>query len=134
MSAFVVSIVMSSRRRSGTVDDGYGERIRGSGDSSARLVPLTEQDLAIATGASQATVAAWLDGIAAPEGAHADRLIELAVIVQRLARTMTADAIPGRLNTAVPVLDGQRPLELIAGGQYERVARVVASFESPVFT
>ena len=97
-------------------------------------VPLTEQDLALAIGASQATVAAWLDGIAAPEGAHADRLIELAVIVQRLARTMTADAIPGRLNTAVPVLDGQRPLELIAGGQYERVARVVASFESPVFT
>jgi hypothetical protein len=97
-------------------------------------VPLTEQDLALATGASQGTVAAWLDGIAAPEGAHADRLIELAVIVQRLARTMTADAIPGWLNTAVPVLDGQRPLELIASGQYERVARVVASFESPVFT
>src|SRR5512132_780453 len=73
-------------------------------------VALTEQDLATATGASQATVAAWLDDIAAPEGAHADRLIELAVIVQRLARTMTADAIPGWLNTAVPVLDGQRAL------------------------
>ena len=50
-------------------------------------VALTEHDLA-----------AWLDGIAAPEGAHADRLIELAVIAQRLARTMTADAIPGWLN------------------------------------
>ena len=47
---------------------------------------------------------------------------------------MTADAIPGWLNTAVPVLDGQRPLELIASGQYERVARVLASFESPVFS
>ena len=69
-----------------------------------------------------------------PEGAYADRLIELAVIVQRLARTMTADAIPGWLNTAVAVLDGQRPLGLTASGQYERVARVVASFESPVFT
>jgi hypothetical protein len=65
---------------------------------------------------------------------NADRLIELAVIVPRLARTMTADAIPGWLNTASPVLDGHRPFELIAGGQYERVARVVASFESPVFT
>jgi hypothetical protein len=96
-------------------------------------VPLTERDLAIATGAPQATVAAWLAGAAAPEGAYADRLIELAVIVQRLARTMTADAIPGWLNTAVPVLDGQRPLELIAAGQYERVAQVVASFESAVF-
>jgi hypothetical protein len=45
-----------------------------------------------------------------------NRLIDLAVIVQRLARTMTADAIPGWLNAAVPVLDGQRPRELDAGG------------------
>ena len=44
-----------------------------------------------------------------------NRLIDLAVIVQRLAPTMTADAIPGWLNAAVPVLDGQRPLELNAG-------------------
>jgi hypothetical protein len=29
---------------------------------------------------------------------------------------MTADAIPGWLTTAVPVLDGQRPLERDAGG------------------
>jgi hypothetical protein len=28
---------------------------------------------------------------------------------------MTTDAIPGWLNAAVPVLDGQRPLELNAG-------------------
>jgi hypothetical protein len=28
---------------------------------------------------------------------------------------MTADAIPGWLNPAVPVLDGQRPLKLDAG-------------------
>jgi hypothetical protein len=42
-------------------------------------------------------------------------LIELAVIVQRLARTMTAEAIPGWLDAAVPVLDGRRPLELNAG-------------------
>jgi hypothetical protein len=31
----------------------------------------------------------------------------LAVIVHRLARTMTADAIAGWLNAAVPVLGGQ---------------------------
>ena len=44
-----------------------------------------------------------------------NRLIELAVIVQRLARTITADAIPGWLNAAVAVLDGQRPLKPNAG-------------------
>jgi hypothetical protein len=125
---------MSSRRRSGTVDHGMASAYADQAIDLRDSVSLAEQDLAIATGASQATVAAWLAGIAAPDGAHAGRLIELAVIVRRLARTMTADATPGWLNTAVPVLDGQQPLELIAGGQYERLARGVASFEAPVFT
>jgi hypothetical protein len=35
------------------------------------------------------------------------------VIVQRLARTITTDS--GWLNAAVPVLDGQRAVELNAG-------------------
>jgi hypothetical protein len=49
-----------------------------------------------------------------------------------LAPTMTADAIPGWLNAAVPVLDGQRPLELNAA-PYQRVAPVLASVKSRVF-
>ena len=44
---------------------------------------------------------------------------------------MTADAIPSWLNAAVPVLDGERPLEPTRA-PYERVARVVASFKSRV--
>jgi hypothetical protein len=91
---------------------------------------VSEDDLA----AELDAVRGWLDGRAAPTRPQADRLVELAVIVQRLARTMRPDAIPGWLNAPVPVLDGRRPLELIAGGDYERVARVVSSFESPVFT
>ncbi len=95
---------------------------------------VSEHDLAAVTGADLDAVRAWLDGRAAPTRPQADRLVELAVIVQRLARTMRPDAIPGWLDTPVPVLDGRRPLELIAGGDYERVARVVSSFESPVFS
>jgi hypothetical protein len=95
---------------------------------------ISEHDLAAATGADLDAVRAWLDGRATPTRPRADRLIELAVIVQRLARTMRPDAIPGWLNTPVAVFDGRPPLELIAGGDYERVARVVSSFESPVFS
>lgn len=95
---------------------------------------VSEHDLAAVTGAGLDAVRAWLNGRAAPTRPQADRLVELAVIVQRLARTMRPDAIPDWLSTPVPVLDGHRPLELIAGGDYERVARVVSSFESPVFS
>jgi DNA-binding transcriptional regulator YiaG len=76
---------MSSRRRSGTVDNGMASADADQAIHLRDSVSLTEQDLAIATGGRQATVVAWLEGIAAPEGAHADRLIELAVLVQRLA-------------------------------------------------
>jgi hypothetical protein len=48
-----------------------------------------------------------------PRRRRPNRLIELAAIVQRLARTMTTDS--GWLNAAVPVLDGQRVVELNAG-------------------
>ena len=52
------------------------------------------------------------------------------MIVQRLARTMTADAIAGWLNAAVRYsTDSHRSSR--AGG-YERVARVAASFKSRV--
>jgi hypothetical protein len=95
---------------------------------------VSEHDLAAVTGAEAETVRAWLDGRAAPTGSQADRLVELAVIVQRLARTMQPDAIPGWLNTPVPALAGRRPLELIADGAYERLARLVSSFETTVFS
>ena len=62
---------ISSRRRSVTVDDGMAGAYADQAIHLRDSVPLTEQPRDV-TGASQATVAAWLDGIAAPEGAHAD--------------------------------------------------------------
>jgi Protein of unknown function (DUF2384) len=120
-----------------TGDTVGGEMASAYADQAIQLrefASVSEHDLAAVTGAGLDAVGAWLDGRAAPTRPQADRLVELAVIVQRLARTMRPDAIPGWLNTPVPVLDGRQPLELIAGGDYERVARVVSSFESPVFT
>jgi hypothetical protein len=119
-----------------TGETGWGD-MRAYADQAIQLrefASLSEHDLAAVTGADVDAVRAWLDGRAAPTRPQADRLVELAVIVQRLARAMRPEAIPGWLNAPVPVLDGRRPLQLIASGDYERVARVVSSFESPVFT
>ncbi len=116
---------------------GNGGMARAYADQAIQLrefASISEHDLAAVTGAEPDAVQAWLDGRSAPTRPQADRLVELAVIVQRLARTMRPDAIPGWLNTPIPVLDAHPPLELIARGDYERVARVVSSFESPVFT
>ena len=122
------------RRHGGTVGDGMASAYADQAIQLREFASVSEHDLAAVTGAEPDTVRAWLDGVAAPTGSQADRLVELAVIVQRLARTMRADAIPDWLNTPVPALSGRRPLELIADGAYERLARLVSSFETTVFS
>jgi DNA-binding transcriptional regulator YiaG len=48
-----------------------------------RLVPLTERDIARATGAGVSTVSAWLHRTRAPSGRRAERLVELSAIIER---------------------------------------------------
>jgi hypothetical protein len=98
------------------------------------LAPLDEADYARATGAPLETARTWLRGEHSPSGEHADRLVELAVIVQRLSGVLKPEAIPESLNSAVPVLDDDTPLERIARGDSDAVARVVSGFESPGFS
>jgi transcriptional regulator with XRE-family HTH domain len=50
-----------------------------------RLAPLTERDIARATGAGVSTVSAWLHRTRAPRGRRAERLVELSAIIERLA-------------------------------------------------
>ena len=54
--------------------------------------------------------------------------------MQRVSRALTPEAIPTWLNAPVPLLDGDTPLERIAGGDYETVASMVSGLESPGFS
>jgi transcriptional regulator with XRE-family HTH domain len=92
---------------------------------------LSVADLARATGADETTVRAWLRGSRSPSGARAERLAELSSIVERLARVMRPDYIPVWMRKPVPLLDDEKPLDVIATGDYRRVSRVVAGLESP---
>jgi transcriptional regulator with XRE-family HTH domain len=99
-----------------------------------RLAPLTERDIARATGASVPTVSAWLHRTRAPRGQRADRLVELAALVERLAAVLQPDYVPVWLNRPLAALGHRKPLEVIAGGGYEDVSRIVAGLEAPTFT
>jgi Protein of unknown function (DUF2384) len=66
-----------------------------------------------------------------PSGAHAERLVELSVIVERLVRVMQPAYVPVWMRKPIPLLDNDKPLDVIAEGDYRRVSRVVASLESP---
>src|SRR5215207_11684508 len=92
---------------------------------------LSAADIARATGANETTVRAWLRGSRSPSGARAERLAELSAIVERLARVMQPTYVPVWMRKPVPLLDDDKPLDVIAAGDYRRVSRVVAGLESP---
>jgi uncharacterized protein (DUF2384 family) len=99
-----------------------------------QVAPLTARDIARATGAGQSTVEAWLARTRGPSGARAQRLVELAAIVEQAARVLRAEAIPVWLNKPVPALDHDKPVEVIARGDYRRVADLLAGLETASFS
>jgi hypothetical protein len=56
---------------------------------------------------------------------------EISAILDRLPRVMRPEFIPVWLASPVDALDGRRPLDLLARGEHDAVARVVSSLESP---
>ncbi len=97
-------------------------------------VPLSERDIARATGADEATVRNWIDRKAAPAGDEANRLSELIAVVDEMALNVKVDSIPGWLTTEVPALDGASPADLIAGGGYRRVMSLAVGLSAGAFT
>ncbi|SRR6266511_1678763 len=92
---------------------------------------LSDALIAKATGARPSTVRDWFAGRSSPTGTRAERLIELSEMMDRLARVMKADYIPIWLQRPVPVLDDEKPIELLARGDYRPVAEVIAELEYP---
>jgi transcriptional regulator with XRE-family HTH domain len=86
---------------------------------------LSDREIAAATGAKPSTVRDWLNGRSSPTGLRAARLIELSEI---------ADRLPVWLNRPIEALDDDKPVELLARGDYRRVAQLIAELEYPGVT
>ncbi len=96
---------------------------------------MSEAQIARATRADRATVAAWLERREAPGGLQAQRLTELVAFVQEMARNMRGETLAGWwLDGQVDVLDGANPLDEIAGGRYERMIQLALGISHGVFT
>lgn len=92
---------------------------------------LSDREIAAATGARPSTVRDWLNGRSAPTGTRAARLIELAEMTDRLRRVMDPAYIPIWLTRPIEALDDDKPVELLARGDYRRVAELIAELEYP---
>jgi transcriptional regulator with XRE-family HTH domain len=91
---------------------------------------LTPADIARATGADESTVRAWLRDDQSPSGQRAERLAELSAIVERLVQVIEPEYVPVWMRKPVGLLDDEKPLDLIAAGEYRRVSRIISSLES----
>ena len=92
---------------------------------------LTDQTIAAATGAKPSTVRGWLAGRSEPTGERAERLIELAEMIKRLALVVRPESIAVWLKRPILALDDEKPIELIARGEYKRVAKLISEIEYP---
>jgi DNA-binding transcriptional regulator YiaG len=72
-------------------------------------VRMSEVQIARASGADLATVQAWLERREAPDGLHAQRLIELVAFVQEMALNVRGDALAAWLDGTVDFLGGATP-------------------------
>jgi uncharacterized protein (DUF2384 family) len=90
---------------------------------------LSVGDVARATGSDDSTVRAWLNETRSPTGERAERLAELSSLVERLANLMAGDYIPVWLRKPNPLLEDDKPLDVVAEGGYRRVSRLIASLE-----
>ncbi|MFL5953788.1 MAG: hypothetical protein ACJ76I_06745 [Gaiellaceae bacterium] len=92
---------------------------------------LSDTLIARATGAAPSTVRGWLARTSSPSGIRAERVAELAALVARLARVMDADYIPVWLSKPIEALDDEKPLDLIARGDYRFVSAALRNLEHP---
>ena len=92
---------------------------------------LSDVQIGRAVGAAPSTVRDWFALRSSPRGKRAERVAELAEIVDRLARIIDPDYIPVWLSRPIEALDDRKPLDLIAQGKARQVARVVSELESP---
>jgi len=92
---------------------------------------LSDVQIASAVGAAPSTVRDWFARRSSPSGKRAERVAELAEIVDRLGRVMEPEYIPVWMARPIEALGDRKPLELIARGKVRQVARLVSELESP---
>lgn len=61
-------------------------------------------------------------------------MAELSAAVERLALVIDPDYIPVWLRKPIFALDDEKPLDVLARGEYRRLSRVISELESPTFT
>jgi transcriptional regulator with XRE-family HTH domain len=94
---------------------------------------LSYEDIARVVGSSPRSISRWARGDADPRSRSRDRLLETAAVVNELSSVVASDAAHVWLFTPNRFLDFDRPIDLIAEGQYRRVLAAIEALADGVF-
>lgn len=86
---------------------------------------LTNAELAKITGVKARQVQHWAAGTHRPQGEAKDRLLELHYILERLRDVYTIEGTDIWIHGRNRDLGGEKPIDLLAAGQFERVLTAV---------
>jgi hypothetical protein len=86
---------------------------------------LTNAELAKITGVKVRQVQHWAAGTHRPQGEAKDRLLELHYILERLRDVYTTEGADIWIHGRNRDLGGEKPIDLLATGQFERVLAAV---------
>jgi hypothetical protein len=87
---------------------------------------VTQVDVAAVTHVSDRAVRGWRSGDIRPD--RYDRLAQLRELVLLLSDSLTQRGVGQWLHAKNRLLDGERPVDLLAEDRYEEVRRAAASF------
>lgn len=107
----------------------YAERL----EYMAEHARLRQEDVARVVGASTRTVSRWAQGVSGPRAAARERLLELSAVVTELSKVVRPEAAEAWLFAPNPMLDFERPLDLIQQGEYKRILAAVEALADGVF-
>jgi hypothetical protein len=95
-----------------------------------REAVLTNAELAEITGVKTRQVQHWASGAHRPQGEAKDRLLELHYIVERLREVYTPEGADIWAHGRNRSLEGQKPIDLLRAGEFERVLAAVERLAS----
>jgi putative toxin-antitoxin system antitoxin component (TIGR02293 family) len=99
----------------------------------ASAVDLDAVEIARAVGTNPRTVSRWLTETTAPQRSQRERLLEVIAVLERLSATLRPEAAHDWLLTPNPLLQYDKPIDLLGEGSFRRVLGAIDALADGVF-
>lgn len=101
--------------------------------SALQRADLDHEEVARVLGTNPRTVSRWLRQEAAPRREARERLLEFLAVVERLSGVMRPEPAHDWLFSPNPLLGHEKPVDLLAQGEYRKVLGAIDALGEGVF-